>query len=131
MHYFSGWRRNKHRHHPKYAILFFYTKGVHKRMAFTLSVGQTATAVLVEFDAQGAVVASVAAPVYSSDNAAVALVNGNQVTAVGVGTANISGSDSGDGLSASQAIVVNDVATSASLTLTLNPSTPVSQAIKA
>ncbi len=99
-------------------------------MAFTFSVGQTATAVLTEFDAAGNVVPAVTQPVYTSDTPAVATVSGNQVTAVAIGTANITGTDSGDGIVASQGITITDVATSGQLTLTLNPAT-VAQAAAA
>lgn len=89
-------------------------------MPLTLAVGKTATAVLTEFDAAGNVVPSVTAPAYTSDTPAVATVAGNQVTAVGIGTANITGADSGDGISASDVLTVVDTATSGKLTLTAN-----------
>lgn len=89
-------------------------------MPLTLTVGKTATAVLTEFDANGNPVSPAAAPTYTSDNEAVATVSGNQVTAVSAGTANITGTDSGDGISASEALTVVDPATSGKLTLTAN-----------
>lgn len=89
-------------------------------MPLTLTVGKTATAVLTEFDANGNAVPSVAAPTYASDNEAVATVSGNQVTAVSAGTANISGTDSGDEIKASDVLTVVDPATSGKLTLTAN-----------
>lgn len=89
-------------------------------MPLTLSVGKTATAVLTEFDAAGAVVPAVTPPTYTSDNPAVATVSGNQVTAVAIGTANISGADSGDGISASDVLTVVDVATTGKLSLSAN-----------
>lgn len=90
-------------------------------MAFTFSVGQTATAVLTEFDAAGNVVPSVSQPIYTSDTPSVASVAGNQVTALAIGQANITGTDSGDNIAASLALTVTDVAASGALTLTLNP----------
>ena len=93
-------------------------------MPLTLSVGSTATAVLTEFDAAGNVVPPVSAPTYASDTPAVATVSGNQVTAVGVGTANISGTDAGDGLTGSEVLTVTDTAVSATLVLTANPAAP-------
>jgi hypothetical protein len=103
----------------KSAVLILISGGT-VNMPLTLSVGKTATALLNEFDAAGNTVPPVAPPTYASDTPAVATVSGNQVTAVGVGTANISGTDSGSGLSASTVLTVTDVATTATLTLTAN-----------
>ena len=89
-------------------------------MPLTLAVGKTATAVLTEFDAAGNVVPPVQTPTYTSDTPAVATVSGNQVTAVGIGTANISGADAGANITASDVLTVVDTATSGKLTLTAN-----------
>jgi len=89
-------------------------------MPLSLAVGKTATAVLTEFDAAGNVVPAVQPPVYTSDNTAVATVSGNQITAVSQGTANITGTDPGDTLSASDSLTVTDVAVSAKLSLSAN-----------
>ena len=114
------WHFTHHRkHRAASAVLLFLSKGkVHEML--TLSVGKTATAVLTEFDAAGAVVPAVTPPTYTSDNPAVATVSGNQVTAIAIGTANITGTDSGDGIAASDVLTVVDVATSGKLTLTAN-----------
>lgn len=124
------WFRKHHHRKAASAVLLFFEKGKVK-MPLTLPVGGTATAVLTEFDAQGNVVPAVAPPSYASDNPAVATVSGNQVTAVGIGTANISGTDSGDNQTASDVLTVTDVATSSKLTLTANPPAPVAAAKKA
>jgi len=60
---------------------------------------------------------------YASDNAAVASVDASgNVTAIGVGTANISGTDPGNGLTASDQLTVTPaVALSATGVLTANP----------
>lgn len=114
----SLWRD---RHKPKAVRGFlFLIEGGQILMPLTLQVGKTATVVLTEFDAQGVVVPPVTAPVYTSDTPAVATVAGNQVTAVGVGTANISGADAGDGITASDVLTVADTATTGKLTLTAN-----------
>lgn len=96
-------------------------------MPATLQVGQTATAVLKEFtglNGSGVEIAPVGPVSFSSSDAAIATVDPTSglVTAVGPGTATITGLDSGNGLSASD--VVSDtpvVAQSAVLTLTVNP----------
>lgn len=92
-------------------------------MATTMNVGQTATALLREFRASGVEVPPVGPVTHSSDNTAVATVSGDQVTAVGPGTCNITGSDAGNGLSASASLEVQDnsPATTATETLTVNP----------
>lgn len=120
-----NWRRHRRHHRHRRpavgAVLALILKGEHPRMAFTFSVGQTATAVLTEFDAAGNVVPSVSQPIYTSDTPSVASVAGNQVTALAIGQANITGTDSGDNIAASLALTVTDVAASGALTLTLNP----------
>src|SRR5271168_4197508 len=100
-------------------MLSLYSEGKHL-MPLTLQVGKTATAVLTEFDANQAVVPNVGPVTFSSDTPAVATVVGNQVTAVASGTANITGSDAGDNIVASDVLTVNDPAVSGKLTLTAN-----------
>lgn len=74
---------------------------------------------------------------YASDNSAVATVDPNTGagTAVSVGSANITVTDTGNGLSASDVITVTDTAVSATLNLIANPApvagSPAAAALKA
>lgn len=95
-------------------------------MPATISVGgQGAKAVFTEFDqlaGAGNIVPPAGPVTFASDSTAVATVdqNGN-VLAVGPGTANISGTDSVSGISASDVLtVLADSAKSATLVLTAN-----------
>ena len=96
-------------------------------MPATLQVGQTATAVLHEFsgpNGTGVELPPVGPVSFSSSDDTIATVDPTSglVTAVAAGTATITGTDAGNGLSASD--VVSDtpvVAQSATLTLTVNP----------
>lgn len=88
--------------------------------------GKGAQAVFTEFsglNGSGSVEAPIGAVSFASDNTAVATVDpvSGAVTAVAVGTANISGSDAGDGLTASDVITVTPlIPQSATLVLTAN-----------
>lgn len=99
--------------------------GEEKGMPASISVGKTATAVFTEWDGPngtGNKVPPSGAVNYASDNTSVATVDANGVaTGVAPGTCNISGTDSVNGLSASDSLTVNAVAQSATLVLTANP----------
>ena len=87
--------------------------------------GNGAKFTFTEFDGPngtGNVVPPVGVVAYASDNAAVATVDATgNVTAVGAGTANISGTDPGNSLTASDVLTVTaDVAVSATGVLTAN-----------
>lgn len=102
---------------PIYATLTF--KGV---IMATIRVGKTATAVFAEFDANGVAVPPVTPPVFTSSDPTVATVDSASgvVTGVAAGTATITGTDSGDNLSASDSLPVTDPAVSATLVITAN-----------
>jgi hypothetical protein len=70
----------------------------------------------------GSVIAPVGAVTYSSDTATVATIdpNSGQLAYIGVGTANISGADAGNGLTATDQLTVT-AATAQSATLTFVP----------
>lgn len=93
-------------------------------MPADIAVGQTATAVLHEWTGPGGTgleVAPIGPVSYSSDNASIASVDPNTglVTGMAAGTANITGTDAGNGLSASDSVTVSvPVAVSATLVIT-------------
>lgn len=96
------------------------------KMPATILVGGTATASFLEWTGPagtGSNVAPVGTVVFASDNAAVATVDPSTGIATGVsaGTANISGTDGGNGLTASDVLTVTaappPVAQSATLEL--------------
>ena len=97
-------------------------------MPATIIVGGTATASFLEWTGPagtGSNIAPVGAVAFASDNPAVATVDPASGIATGVsaGTANISGTDAGNGLTASDVLTVNapqPVAVSATLSLTAN-----------
>jgi len=97
-------------------------------MPATILVGGTANSLFQEWtgpNGTGTVVPNAGAPAFSSDNPAVATVDPATGVATGVapGTANISGTDPANGLTASDVLTVNAVvqpAVSATLTLTPN-----------
>jgi hypothetical protein len=100
-------------------------------MPATIQVGGTATATFLEWSGPGGTgvqVPPVGAVTYSSDNPAVATVDPNTGIATGVsaGTANISGTDAGNNLTASDVLTVSapppPVAVSATLNLVANSS---------
>jgi uncharacterized protein YjdB len=95
--------------------------------------GNGATASFQEFDGPngtGNPVPPTGAVSFASDNTAVATVDPSSgaIKAVGVGTCNISGTDAGNSLSASDALTVTDQAVSAVLTLTANAPQGISAA---
>ena len=101
-------------------------------MPLTLPVGKAGQAQLHEWsgpDGSGIELPPVGPVTYASDNPAIATVDPNTGTVVGVaaGTANISGNDAGNGMSASDVVTVAQVtAQSATLSLTaLTPSAPL------
>ena len=88
--------------------------------------GNGATAAFTEFDMPGGTgdtVPPIGPVVFASDNTAVATVdNSGNCAAVGAGTCNISATDQGNGLVASDVLtVVAGTAVSATLVLTANP----------
>ena len=98
-------------------------------MPATILVGATATAVFTEFTGPGGTgvtIPPIGAVSFASDNAAVATVDPASGIATGVsaGTANISGTDAGNSLTASDVLTVTaappPVAQSATLVLTAN-----------
>jgi hypothetical protein len=100
-------------------------------MSALINVGGTATATFLEWsgpNGTGSQVPPVGAVTYASDNPAVATVNPNTGIATGVsaGTANISGADAGNSLTASDVLTVQAAppppAVSATLTLVANSS---------
>jgi uncharacterized protein YjdB len=100
-------------------------------MPATILVGATATATFLEWtgpNGTGSQIAPVGPVTYASDNTAVATVDPNTGIATGVsaGTANISGTDAGNNLTASDVLTVTavppPVAVSATLTLVANAS---------
>jgi hypothetical protein len=118
--------RRRHRAHSA-SLEFIDNQGKEIKMPATLTVGQTATAVLHEWTGTtpgtGTEVKPIGPVSYSSDNPAAATVDSASglVTAVAVGSANITGSDAGNSLSAVDSVTVNaPVAQSASLVITPN-----------
>ena len=94
-------------------------------MPATLLVGQTATAVWQEFsgpNGTGDKLPPAGAVTFTSDNAAVATVDPSSglVTAVAMGSANVSGTDAANSLTASDSVTVTEVAQSATLTVVPN-----------
>lgn len=90
-------------------------------MPLTISVGSKgASAALTEFNVNGAVVPAVGPVTFVSDNPSVASVSGNQITAVAAGVANITGTDTGSGVSATDVLTVVDPPVSGRLDLTAN-----------
>lgn len=91
-------------------------------------VGNTASPMFTEAAADGSAVAPIGPVVFASDNPAVVTVDANTgvATLVSAGTANVSSLDQGNGLTDSVAFTVSSapppVATSATLSYTLNPS---------
>ena len=110
---------------PQSATLRLLSGGT---MPATILVGGTANSLFQEWtgpNGTGTVVPNAGAPAFSSDNPAVATVDPATGVATGVapGTANISGTDPANGLTASDVLTVNAVvqpAVSATLTLTPN-----------
>ncbi len=109
----------------KSALLLLYdTKGAFLMPASIVVGGNGAQAAFTEWsglNGTGSQVAPVGAVSFTSDNPAVATVDPTSglCTAVSVGTANISGADAGNSLTASDALTVTAaVAQSATLTLT-------------
>lgn len=105
-------------HRPFSATIKF--EGV--TMPKTIAPGGTATAVFQEWtgpSGTGTVVPNAGSIAFSSDNTAVATVDASTgaVTAIADGTANISGKDSVNNLSASDVLTVQSPAQSATLTL--------------
>jgi len=121
--YILGFIRGRYGHGPSAVLIF---QGVTHMPASIAVGGKGATAVFTEFSGPagtGVVVAPVGAVTFASDNTAVATVDPSSgaVTAVAVGTANISGTDAGNSLTASDVITVTPaVAESATLVLTAN-----------
>ena len=102
-------------------------------MPATVVVGATGTATFLEWtgpSGTGSQIAPVGAVTYASDTPAVATVDPNTGIATGIsaGTANISGTDAGNSLTASDVLTVTaappPVAVSATLTLVANSSAP-------
>jgi len=93
-------------------------------MPATLSVGATATAILHEFVSQGGTELKPVGPVsYSSSDATIATVDpaSGLITAIAAGTATITGTDAGNGLTASDSVSDTPlVATVATLVITPN-----------
>lgn len=78
----------------------------------SIQIGKTAQAILEEFDAAGLLVPNIGPLTATSDNPFVASIDSSTgvVTGVAVGSANITVTDSGNGLAASAPISVADVA---------------------
>jgi uncharacterized protein YjdB len=95
-------------------------------MPATIEVGKTASSLFQEWtgpNGTGTVVPNAGTITYASDNTAVATVDPSSGVATGVsaGTANISGTDGTNNLTASDALTVtNPAAVSATLVLTAN-----------
>jgi hypothetical protein len=99
-------------------------KGDH-HMPATLLVGKTGTAVWQEFsgpNGTGDKLPPAGAVTFTSDNNAVATVDPSSglVTAMAIGTCNISGSDAANSLTASDSVTVTETAQSATLTVVPN-----------
>lgn len=93
-------------------------------MPVSLAVGKTAQATWLEWtgpSGTGTNLPPVTAPTFLSDNPTIASVDGNSglVTAIAPGTANITGTDAGNGLTASDVATVTAATVAASATLTL------------
>jgi hypothetical protein len=108
------------------ATLSFITSKGETNMPLTVHVNDVpGTALFQEWSGPsgtGIVVPPVGTVTYASDNTAVATVdpNSGQLAYVSAGTANISGTDAGNGLTASDVLTVS-AATAVSATLTLTP----------
>jgi uncharacterized protein YjdB len=94
-------------------------------MPATLQVGQTATAVFTEFsglNGTGVVVAPIGPVVFSSSDPSIATVDpaSGLVTAVAPGAATITGTDQGNGLTASDSVSDTPLV-AASATLVISP----------
>jgi Bacterial Ig-like domain (group 2) len=111
-------------HKATFATLRFYDSEGRILMPATLSVGQTATAVLHEFVSQGGAELAPIGPVsYASSDPTIATVDPTSglVTAVAAGTATITGTDAGNSLSASDSVSDQPLtATVATLVITPN-----------
>lgn len=107
-----------------FARLYFVDSKGYRLMPAQLAIGQTATAVLHEFvSASGAEIAPIGAVTYTTSDATIATVDPNSglVRAIAAGTATITGTDAGNGLSASDSVSDQPlVATVASLVITPN-----------
>lgn len=110
---------------PQSATLVLQPKTLHLvggKMPKTIAPGGSATSLFQEWtgpNGTGTVVPNAGAIAYSSDNPAVATVDATTGVATGVadGTANISGKDSVNNLTASDVLTVQSPAVSATLTL--------------
>jgi Bacterial Ig-like domain (group 2) len=93
-------------------------------MPATIQIGgKGATAVFTELNAQGGSVAPITAPAFTSSDPTIATVDpaSGAVAAVAVGTATISATDAGNGLTASDTVTVTPApAVSATLVVTAN-----------
>jgi len=94
-------------------------------MPATILVGKTATAVWQEFsgpNGTGDKLPPAGAVTFTSDNSNIATVDPSSglVTAVAVGSANISGADAANSLTASDSVTVTETAQSATLTVVPN-----------
>ena len=117
----------KHKRHKAHSASVVFLDSQGKELT-TMEVGQTAQATLHEWTSttpgSGVEVPPVGPVSWSSDNLSVATVDASSglVTAVSAGTVNITGSDAGNGLSASAGeSVTAATAKSASVTITVNP----------
>lgn len=112
---------------PLSATLKLFSDSPGGTMPATILVGGTANSLFQEWSGPGGtgtVVPNAGAPAFASDNTAVATVDPTSGVATGVsaGVANITGTDAANGLTASDVLTVNAVATPAvSATLTLSP----------
>lgn len=114
------------RHARSASLSFVLPLGEKTNMPLTVHVNDVpGTALFQEWSGPsgtGIVVPPVGAVTYASDNTAVATVDpsSGQLAYVGAGTANISGTDAGNSLTASDVLTVS-AATAVSATLTLTP----------
>jgi hypothetical protein len=117
-------------HHAASATLQLSSKGAPLTMPLTIQVGQSFSAALTEWsgpNGTGSVVPPVTPPTYASDTPATATISadGTQGIGIAVGTTNISGLDSGDGMTASDVLTVVAAgpvaAVSATIALTAGP----------
>lgn len=108
----------------KFATLVIRDLKGHRLMQATLPVGKTATAVLHEFVTPGGAEVAPIGPVsYASSDPAIATVDpaSGLITAVAAGVATITGTDAGNGLSASDSVTDTPIpATVATLVITPN-----------